>query len=79
MVAAVGLGLGECKQHARQAVIAGRVTVQAGIVSLGIGQVNFATAEGAGNEQVLCFGATIRSALGQVGNLGRLQVARVLR
>ena len=32
MVAAVGLGLGECKQQARQAVIAGRVTVQAGIV-----------------------------------------------
>ena len=28
MIAAVSLGLGECKQQARQAVIAGRVTVQ---------------------------------------------------
>ena len=52
MIAAVSLGLGECKQQARQAVIAGRIPVQAGIVSQGTGQVGFATAARAGNEQV---------------------------
>ena len=76
MVTAVGLGLGECKQQARQAVIAGRVTVQAGIVSQGTGQVGFAAPARAGNEQVLC--ALQPVSLGQPGNLGRLQVARVL-
>ena len=76
MVAAVGLGLGECKQQARQAVIAGCVAVQAGIVPQGTGQVGFATAAGAGNEQVLCPLQPV--SLAQVGNLFRLQVARVL-
>ena len=68
MVAAVSLGLGECKQQARQAVIAGRVTVQAGIVSQGTGQEGFAAPARAGNEQVLC--ALHPVSLGQPGNLG---------
>ena len=70
VVAAVGLGLGECKQQARQAVIAGRIPVQAGIVSQGTGQVGFATAARAGNEQVLCPLQPV--SLGQPGNLGKV-------
>ena len=33
VVAAVGLGLGECEEQARQAVVAGGDTLQAGLVS----------------------------------------------
>ena len=71
VVAAVGLGLCECEQQARQAVVAGGHTVQAGLVSQGAGDKGFTAAAGAGDEQVVC--ALQPVALGQCGHLCRLQ------
>ena len=53
VVAAVGLGLGECQEQARQAVVAGGIAVPAGLVSEGAGEVGFTSSAGTGDEQVL--------------------------
>ena len=53
VVAAVGLGLGECQEQACHAVVAGGVSLQAGLVAEGAGDKGLAGAAGAGNKQVV--------------------------
>ena len=53
VVAAVGLGLSEGEEQAWEAVVAGGVSLQAGLVSEGAGDKGFACAAGAGDEQVV--------------------------
>jgi len=53
VVAAVGAGLGQFQLQPREAIVANTVTMQAGIVPQGTGQVRLATAAGASDQQVL--------------------------
>ena len=67
MVAAVGLGLSEDEEQAWQAIVAGGVSVPAGVVAEGAGDEGFAGAAGAGDEQVVV--ALQPVALGEVGEV----------
>ena len=75
VVAAVGLGLGEGQEQACQAVVAGGVSVPAGLVAEGAGDEGFAGAAGPGDEQVV--GPLPPLAVCELGELCALQVSGV--
>ena len=75
VVAAVGLGLGECQEQAGHTVVAGSVPVPAGLVAEGAGDEGFAGAAGAGDKQVM--GPLQPLALCELGELCALQVSGV--